>query len=301
MAHENVQHSLTSSRTCQEEVSTELEVLHDLESRRRLMEMDRELAPHIAGILMVGFFLSTTVAVTTIGVIAGKSKRRLLRERDDLVDSFDFIKGEPFVSSSEMDLHSTKCDLADYEVAVIITPGPHSILGVRPLDSTIDCPVLAFDAHYAQETKTMFVLHEKKGNQEVKGNLRTEAVAQSESAESPDGEWGALFKDDPMYPLGNTKLNDIFKAFNATEPLRFDSFHVEKHNCFHFVKNMWRHLDLKEDEGLLNFVVENVVQDKNIGRMLSGIGSSDSSREAVSDEEVLKKYLHEIVSNQLEL
>ena len=141
----------------------------------------------------------------------------------------------------------------------------------------------------------MFVLH---SDQEVAGNLRTEAVAQNES---PGGEWGALFKDDPMYPLGNTKLNDIFKAFNATEPLRFDSFHVEKHNCFHFVKNMWRHLDMKEDEGLLNFVVENVVQDKNIGRMLSGIGSSDGSREAVNDEEALKKYLHEIVSKQLEL
>lgn len=290
--------SYSSQEDCEEEIRKELVEVHNSESSRRLMDSDhRQLGWFLAPVaIFVAGKLAALAVHTTFSVKGGK--RRQLRERDDLVDLFDFVKGEPVVTTDAlgMDIDNPKyiCRQAEYEGAVIITPGPHFLFGAKPADSTNNCPVLAFDSHYSQETKTMFVIREEGKT----SNLRSEGVDKEQSAEGWD-----IFNDgeDPIYPLGSAKLHDIYNAFNATEPLQLTEFHVEKHNCFHFVKNMWRHLDIKEDEGLLDFVVENVVKDDNISRMLSGVGSSGGSRKAINDKEALHKYIHSIVAKELDL
>lgn len=243
----------------------------------------RKLAARNGDHRELGWFLAP-VAVFVAGKLAAlsvhatfsvkRSKRRQLRSREDMEDVFDFTSSDDtFVLPSS--INNTTCNLAEYETALIMTPGPHFVLGARPLEAKEHCPTVAFDSHNAYETKTMFVL----------GN---------------DKEWGS-FSNDPVFSLGSVKFKKVFEAFNTTEPLKQSAFHVEKKNCFHFVQDMWRHLSLPENEELFEFLVTNIVSDENIGEMLKGVGSTVDSRTInASDEEGLKGYISQVVSRELD-
>merc|ERR1712048_560569 len=157
---------------------------------------------------------------------------------------------------------------------------------------TDDCPILAFDSNIDYEVKTMFVLS---GDEVETGNVRDEVVVNKGS-----GKWGA-FNGNPIHPLGSARLDKIIEAFNSVEPLHSTNFDIETMNCFHFVQDMWRHLDLKEDESLMDFLVENIVQDEHLGSMLAGVWSTDSTRKvAHGEQEYVKNYIRTLVQNQLD-
>ena len=83
-------------------------------------------------------------------------------KRDGVKETFELIKDYHFVVPSSID--KKKCsNFADYDkISVIMTPGPHFVLGAKPLDnSTVqDCPFLAFDSNHFYGTKTMFLIKE---------------------------------------------------------------------------------------------------------------------------------------------
>lgn len=159
-------------------------------------------------------------------------------KRDGVKETFELIKDYHFVVPSSID--KKKCsNFADYDkISVIMTPGPHFVLGAKPLDNSTaqDCPFLAFDSNNFYGTKTMFLID--KGNDNC-----------------------GAFNLDPKFSLGSSKLENIFNAFNATDPLKQNEFDVEESNRFHFTQAICRQLGLLESEGLLKFVVENAVKD----------------------------------------
>jgi len=263
--------SLRRNRDCEMEVRKELRVLRTL---------DRNTINHTRVFPLIPILVGTGISLVGLsaggvsnyllggGKDGGSGKRRRLRDRKGVTDVVE-VNNEPFVAPSDL---ASKCNMTDYDVALIVTPGPHSVLGAKPVDTASECPILAFDSNHFLNTKAMHII--------------------------PESETWGTFNNDPMYDLGVANLQDILNAFKAATDMKQGKFDIKGSNCFDFSKAMWRKLDIQENESLLEFLVEEIVKDKNIYRMLKASGKEVSD---YADKESLRELIYDVAISQLDI
>jgi len=65
-----------------------------------------------------------------------------------------------------------------------------------------------------------------------------------------------------MFPLGEASLTDILEAEEGAEAYDVESYDYFYNSCGHYAQRIWRALEFEETTGLVNFFVDNIVDDE---------------------------------------
>jgi hypothetical protein len=159
----------------------------------------------------------------------------------------------------------------EYQVVLFASPGPHFFLGVIAQDSTPpECPSLGFASMNGERIM-------------LKGD--------SEGLEMFD------FVGDSSYKLG-----ELLEAFRKATPIDGLGYDFEGNTCIHFASRIWRELGIVESNELGDFLVNNIVEDKNFVQMARRkAGGIAIVATTLFGPEALRGYVENMVYSQLNI